>query len=216
MVEIFELIQQFLPGLGISVLITAGSLILGIPVAILLALGTLFGAKWLSWTSVVIVELGRGIPGLVLIYLVYFGLPQIEVTLSAIPAAIIALGIMTAGYTAEMFVSGFRAVPNGQWQASRSLGLPYFRIVRLVILPQAIRIVIPPLIGWCVMLFQATSLAYAISVPELMSKAYTYASITFEFALAFGVAGLMYLIVTLLGLWLYRSLGGNRLDLEHV
>jgi polar amino acid transport system permease protein len=215
MTELWELIINFAPGLWLSALIAVGSLAMGLPIAVVLALGTLFAAKWISWVCVMIVELGRGIPGLVLIYLVYFGLPQVEVTLQAVPAAIIALGIMTAGYTSEMFVSGFRAVPSGQWQASRSLGMPYFKIVRLVILPQAVRIVVPPLIGWCIMLFQATSLAYAISVPELMSKAYNYAAITFEYAFAFGLAGALYLLVTLIGLWLYRRLGGSRLELEY-
>lgn len=216
MTEIFEIVQNFLPGLWLSIVITAGSLIIGLPVAVILALGTLFGPRLISWTCVVAVEIGRGIPGLVLIYLVYFGLPQAGLTLDAVPSAILALGIMTAGYTTEMFVSGFRAVPTGQWESSRSLGLTYVKMVRLVILPQAVRIVIPPLIGWCIMLFQATSLAYAISVPELMSKAYNFAAITFEYGLAFLIAGAMYLIITLIGLWLYRRVGGNRLDLEHV
>ena len=208
--SIMAMVPEFLPGLGVSLLVTIASLILGLPLGILLALGSLFASTPLKFTCIGLVELGRGVPGLIMLYLVYFGLPQLGIVMDALPAAMISLGLMTGAYTAEIFVAGFRAVPQGQWEACGTLALSYWNSLRLVILPQAIKIVVPPLIGWAIMLFQATSLAYAISVPELMSGAYNYASVTFEYALAFTLAGSMYLAVTLLGLWLLRRVGNRR------
>jgi polar amino acid transport system permease protein len=208
--SIMAMLPEFIPGLGISLLVTIASLVLGLPLGILLALGSLFAARPLKFSCIGLIELGRGIPGLIMLYLVYFGLPQMGLVMDALPASMIALGLMTGAYTAEIFVAGFRAVPQGQWEACGTLALSYWKSLRLVILPQAIKIVVPPLIGWTIMLFQATSLAYAISVPELMSRAYNFASVTFEYALAFTLAGFMYLAVTLLGLWLFRKAGGRR------
>lgn len=208
--SILTMVPEFIPGIGVSLLVTIASLLLGLPLGILLALGSLFSTRPLKYTCIGLIELGRGVPGLIMLYLVYFGLPQLGVVMGALLASIIALGLMTGAYTAEIFVAGFRAVPQGQWEACGTLALSYWNSLRLVILPQAIKIVVPPLIGWTIMLFQATSLAYAISVPELMSRAYNYASVTFEYALAFTLAGLMYLSVTLLGLWLFRKVSGRR------
>lgn len=212
--SIMAMVPEFMPGLGVSLLVTLASLVLGLPLGIMLALGSLFATKPLQFTCIGLVELGRGIPGLIMLYMVYFGLPQLGVVIDALPAAMISLGLMTGAYTAEIFVAGFRAVPQGQWEACGTLALSYWNSLRLVILPQAIKIVVPPLIGWTIMLFQATSLAYAISVPELMSGAYNYASVTFEYALAFTLAGSMYLAVTLLGLWLLRKVGSRRRSLS--
>jgi polar amino acid transport system permease protein len=208
--SIMTMVPEFLPGLGISLLVTIASLILGLPLGIMLALGSLFASTPVKLVCVGLVELGRGVPGLIMLYLVYFGLPQLGIVMDALPAAMISLALMTGAYTAEIFVAGFRAVPQGQWEACGTLALSYWKSLRLVILPQAIKIVVPPLIGWSIMLFQATSLAYAISVPELMSGAYNYASVTFEYALAFTLAGSMYLAVTLLGFWLFRSVSNRR------
>mgnify|MGYP003583440211 FL=1 len=197
-------LESYLAGLGISLLLTILSLAFGLVGGIASALGTLSRSRIVSWPSVAFVELGRGAPGLVLLYLVYFGLPQVGVTLDALPSAVIALSIMTAAYTSEIFVAGFRAVRSGQWEACNSLGMGYFASLRLVILPQAIRVVIPPLIGWSILLFQATSLAFAISVPELMSRAYDFATFTYDYGLAFVLAGAVYLAVALVATLLFR------------
>lgn len=198
-------LSSYASGLGVSLLLTAFSLLFGLIGGLVAALASLSTSRWISWPAIALVEIGRGAPGLVLLYLVYFSLPQIGIALDAIPSAIIALSIMTAAYTSEIFVSGFRAIAPGQWEACRSLGLGYFPTVRLVIIPQAVSIVVPPLIGWSVLLFQATSLAFAISVPELISRAYDFATVTYEYGLAFSVAGAIYLVVALLAVWLIRQ-----------
>ena len=203
--EFTEILSSYLSGLKISLLLTFCSLLFGLFGGLVAALASLSTSRWVSWPAIALVELGRGAPGLVLLYLVYFSLPQAGLTLEAIPSAIIALSIMTAAYTSEIFVADFRAVSQGQWEACESLGMKYLATLRLVIIPQAVSVVIPPLIGWSVLLFHATSLAFAISVPELINRAYDYATLTYEYGTAFVMAGAMYLSVSLIAVALFRQ-----------
>jgi len=200
-----DTLLSYASGLGISLVLTVFSLLFGLAGGLLAAMASLATSRWVSWPAIALVELGRGAPGLVLLYLVYFSLPQIGFTIDAVPSAVVALSIMTAAYTSEIFVAGFRAVGKGQWEACESLGMSYFSTARLVIIPQAVSVVIPPLIGWSVLLFQATSLAFAISVPELISRAYDFATSTYEYGLAFIVAGAVYLGVSLLAVGLVHQ-----------
>ena len=200
-----DTLLSYASGLGISLVLTVFSLLFGLAGGLLAAMASLATSRWVSWPAIALVELGRGAPGLVLLYLVYFSLPQIGFTIDAVPSAVVALSIMTAAYTSDIFVAGFRAVGKGQWEACESLGMSYFSTARLVIIPQAVSVVIPPLIGWSVLLFQATSLAFAISVPELISRAYDFATSTYEYGLAFIVAGAVYLGVSLLAVGLVHQ-----------
>ena len=200
-----DTLLSYASGLGISLVLTVFSLLFGLAGGLLAAMASLATSRWVSWPAIALVELGRGAPGLVLLYLVYFSLPQIGFTIDAVPSAVVALSIMTAAYTSEIFVAGFRAVGKGQWEACESLGMSYFSTARLGIIPQAVSVVIPPLIGWSVLLFQATSLAFAISVPELISRAYDFATSTYEYGLAFIVAGAVYLGVSLLAVGLVHQ-----------
>ncbi|MGH3661759.1 MAG: amino acid ABC transporter permease [Micromonosporaceae bacterium] len=180
-----EWIGLLLPGLQTSVLLTVAMLAMGLPLGLLLALGasaTRFPP--LQWVTLAVVEMGRGVPVLVIIYLVYFGLPQVDITIGAFAAGSVALAVSFGAYTSEVFRAGLAAVPAGQHDAAQALGLRPRKVLRLVILPQAIRIVTPPILGWTIIFFQATSLCYAIAVPELLSRAYTLATNTFEY---FGV-----------------------------
>jgi polar amino acid transport system permease protein len=149
------------------------------------------------WVALTLVELGRGAPGLIVLYLVYYGLPQVGLTLENFLAATVALGISTGAYTSEIIRAGLNAVPRGQREAARALGLSPFKELRLVVLPQALRIVIPPLVGFAIVLYQGTSLAFAISTPELLSRAYNAASISFQYTAALTLAGVMYAVLSL-------------------
>lgn len=186
-----------LPGLWLSIQLAVASLVVGLPFGVVLALGATSRRSWVKWPVIGLVELGRGAPGLIVLYLVYYGLPQVGLTLQNFLAATVGLGISTAAYTSEIFRGGLLAVPHGQREASRALGLKPMKELRLVVLPQALRIVIPPLIGWAILLFQSTSLTFAISTPELLSRAYNAASISFQFTAALTLAGAMYAVVSL-------------------
>ncbi len=178
---------------GNYALLLTGSLALGL----LLAVAISGGAKPVRWLAIAVVEIARGIPALVVLYLVYFGLPQLQLTLEAFVAAALALGFTMAGYTTEIFRAGITAVPHGQREAARAVGLRRGAELRYVVLPQAVRIVIPPILGYVVLFFQATSLAFAIAIPELISRAYTIGSSTFEYLSVLMLAALLYAAVAI-------------------
>ncbi|NJC70555.1 amino acid ABC transporter permease [Planosporangium thailandense] len=205
-----QFFPQFLPGLWVTLKLTVASLVLGFPLGAALAVAVSSTRRVIRWPSIVLVELGRGAPGLIVLYLVYYGLPQVGLTLPNFLAATVALAITTGAYSSEIFRAGLLAVPVGQREASRALGLKPFKEFRLVVLPQALKFVIPPLIGFAIILYQGTSLAFAISTPELLSRAYNAASITFQFTAALTLAGAMYAVISLLAIALVRT--GSRRD----
>ncbi len=197
-----DLFPRLAPGLWVSIKLTLAALVIGLLVGLAFALAGTSRRGWLKWSSIGLVELGRGLPGLIMLYLVYYGLPQVGLTLGNFVAASIALGLTTGAYMSEIMRAGISAVPSGQREASRALGLKPWKELRLVVLPQALRIVVPPLIGYGIILFQATSLAFAISTPELLSRAYNAASISFQYTAALTLAGVMYLVISLVGVLL--------------
>ncbi|WP_109471167.1 amino acid ABC transporter permease [Ornithinimicrobium cavernae] len=184
------------PGLLVSIRLTVVAMLIAVPLGTLLAVGA-SSSSWVRWPTILLVEVGRGMPGLVMLYLVYYGGPQIGVSLTSFVAASAGLGLTAAAYISEIIRAGLIAVPRGQREASRALGLTPWKEFRLVVLPQAIRIVIPPLIGYGIIVFQGTSLAFAISTPELLSRAYNAASITFQYTATLTLAGALYAAISL-------------------
>ena len=189
-------LPQLLDGLWTSVQLTAAFLAVGLPLGLLFALA-LSGSRPVRAAAMVVVEIGRAIPVLVLLYLVYFGLPDAGLSLSAFVSATAALGFSFAAYTSEVFKAGIAAVPKGQREAARAIGLTRAKELRLVVLPQGVRIVIPPILGWAVVFFQATSLAFAIAVPELMNRAYTIGAASFRYLSVLLLAALLYAAVAI-------------------
>uniref|UniRef100_UPI003F491F23 amino acid ABC transporter permease n=1 Tax=Ensifer adhaerens TaxID=106592 RepID=UPI003F491F23 len=188
-------LAKALPGLAVSLQVIVGIVAIGIPLGMTLALGLVNGSTVVRAVALVAVEICRGIPALVMLYIVYFGLPQFEVILNAVPSACIALGISMAGFQADVFRAGFLAVPLGQREAAAALGLSRPTAFVRVILPQTIRIVTPPVLGYVISYFQATALAYTIAVPELMSRSYSVAADNFRFLEALTLAGFLYAMI---------------------
>lgn len=212
--SIFGEWQQFFPdflqGFKVTLELTGTGLLVGLPLGVVLALLTITKNPVVRWLFIGVVEIGRGAPGLIMLYLVYYGLPQIHLVWSSFVCATIALGLTTGAYTAEIFRAGINAVPQGQREASQALGLSRWKELRLVVLPQAIKTVIPPLVGFSILLYQGTSLAFAISVPELLSHAYNRATITYQFMAALTLAGVMYAVVAIAAVALLRMRPSRR------
>lgn len=192
------------PGLGISLTLTGLCLLFGMPLGLLLALLVEGPIKPLRMAALVVVEAGRGAPALVLLYLLYFGLPEGGVTLSAFATGVISLSWTTGAYASELFRSGLAAVPAGQREAAVTSGLRGWSGFRYIILPQAIRISTPPLASLGVTIFQTSSLAFVIAVPELMSKAYALGAITFEYLSVFALTSVLYGSITIVALAFVR------------
>lgn len=192
-----EWLPELLAGLWTSVQLTAGFLAVGLPLGLAFALALSSPNAALRWVAMILVETGRAIPVLVLLYLVYFGLPELDLRLGAFASAIAAIGFSFGAYTSEVFKAGIAAVPRGQREAARAVGLSYPKELRLVVLPQAVRIVIPPILGWAVIFFQATSLAFAIAVPELLNRSYTIGASSFRFLSVLLLAAILYAAVSI-------------------
>jgi polar amino acid transport system permease protein len=197
-------IPSLLKGLVVSLKITGISLAIGLPLAVLLALALVSQHRAGRVVSRCVVEIGRGVPSLVVLEFLYFGLPQAHITLGAMACAVATFVVATAAYTSEMFRAGIQALPRGQYEAAQALGLGHTATNRLIIIPQAVRIVIGPVLGFAILIFQGTSLAIAIAVPELLSRAYEIGSDTFAYLSVLVLAGLLYACIAMPGAALVR------------
>ena len=146
----------------------------------------------------------RGVPMIVLAYFIYFGIPyllnntfKIGVTLSALQAGTICLALNCGAYMAEIIRAGIQAVDIGQMEAARSLGLPYWKSMRRVVLPQAIRMMIPSIINQFIITLKDTSILSVIGFPELVNRAKGVVANTFMSFETWGIVAVMYLIVIL-------------------
>jgi polar amino acid transport system permease protein len=193
--DIADWLPELLRGLKTSLLVAAISLAVGLPLGVALAVARSNSPRAIRWPAIVVIELGRGIPALVILKFVYFGLPQSGIALSSLPAAIVTLAWATGAYTSDMFRAGIEAVGKGQGEAASVLGIGPWDSFRFIIFPQAIYIALPSVLGFSILLFEATSLCFTISVSELMSKAYEIGSMTFHYFPALGLAGLMYAMI---------------------
>ncbi|UOQ61803.1 amino acid ABC transporter permease [Leucobacter rhizosphaerae] len=206
-------IPELLPGLWVALGLTVVSCGMGYVLGFFFALMADSKSRVLRIVSLVLVELGRGIPILVLLLIVYQGLPQFGVMLSAAPSAIAALTFSSAGYSSEMIRAGLGAVPKGQFEAASSVSMSAGDTYRFIIIPQAARISIPPLVNLTITIFQATSLATVITVPEIMQRAGIIGSATFEYMSVYTAAAVLYLCITIPGAYLSstfeRRLGGG-------
>ncbi|WP_458106615.1 amino acid ABC transporter permease [Arthrobacter sp. R3-55] len=200
----------YLSGLWTTLLLAALALLIGLPVGALFAVVSLSANRFIRYVMITIVELGRGVPSIIVLYLVYFGLPEAGLLPSAFAAGAIGLAFTTAAYSSEIMRAGIKEVPVGQFEASSALALSWSKQLLLVVLPQAIQKVVPPLIGLSIGIFQATALAYAITVPELLGQAYMIAGLTFEWTPALLTAGAIYAIFTLSVIVCTRSISGYR------
>lgn len=190
-------VGELLPGLVKAVQLTVISLGLGLPLGLLLAILVDNHFRLIRWSALVIVEVGRGLPLLVLLYLFYQGLPQIDIVPSAMVAAIWAFTWSTAAYSTEIIRSSLRNVADGQIEAADAIGLDARDRFRYVIMPQASRMAIPPLLGLSIIIFQLTSLAYVISYSEIMQSAYFLGTKTFNYLPVFLAAAAAYAAVTI-------------------
>lgn len=184
-------------GLGNAAQLASISLALGFPLAVGLAILLDHKTKAIRWIAIVLVELGRGIPLLVLLYIFYQGLPQVGVIPSSLTSAVLAFTWSTAGYATEIVRASIHGVSKGQLEAADSIGLNSRDRLKFIVIPQALRISIPPLLGLAIIMFQLTSLAYVITFSEIMQAAYFLGTKTFDYLLVFSAAAAVYASITI-------------------
>jgi polar amino acid transport system substrate-binding protein len=169
-----ELVRQTLPLLlssaGMTVLLSCAAFPLAVAAGLAVAVGRLYGPMWLRPLLTGYVEVLRGTPLMLQLYAIFFLLPKIGLALPALAAAIIGLALNYSAYESEIYRAGLKAVPLGQFEAALSLGLTKWQALRHVLVPQAVRIVMPPVTSDFIALFKDTSVCSAITVIELTKR----------------------------------------------
>jgi polar amino acid transport system permease protein len=160
-----------LAGLWVTVLLGLTSIVLGMAGGLGMALLRIYGPTPLRRAAMAYIDVFRAIPLLVLLVLIYYALPFVGIRLSSFAAAAAALSLVSCAYAAEIFRAGIEAVPKGQFEAARALGFHWWPMMRLVVLPQATRIVVPPLTGNCINVIKDTALASVVAMPDLLKQA---------------------------------------------
>jgi len=192
-----EFLPILLQGVGLTIVVTLGSLILSTILGLVWALLRVSGVRALAGLSAGLINLIRGIPIIVLLFYLYFVMPDFGIALSALQAAILGLGLAYSAYQAENFRAGIEAIDKGQVEAAQAIGMGWWLTMRRVILPQAVRIVLPPYGNIMIMLLKDSSQASTITVAELALQGKLIASSTFKNTSVFTLVALMYLTMSI-------------------
>lgn len=160
-----------LSGLKVTLALGAVSIAAGLVLGLFVALVRIYGITAAKIAAGIYIDIFRSIPILVLLIVIYYALPFVGLRLSPFMSAALALTLVSGAYTAEIYRAGIEAVPRGQFEASQALGLSYRQMMIDVVLPQAIRIVIPPLTNNCINVMKDTALASVVAMPDLLKQA---------------------------------------------
>ncbi|WP_179403144.1 amino acid ABC transporter permease [Burkholderia guangdongensis] len=190
-------IPLLLQGALTTICITATALVIATVLGLCWALLRVSGIAPLAHASRVLTNVIRGIPIIVVLFYMYFVIPEIGISLSAFQAGALGLGIAYSSYMAEVFRAGINAVDVGQFEAAQSLGMSRAKLMRRVILPQALRMALPPYGNNVVMMLKDSSQTAVITVVELSMQSKLIASATFKSSTVFTLVALMYLAMSL-------------------
>ena len=192
---------EYLPilaqGLWLTVVVTVGSFLLSTVLGAAWALMRVSGVPTLALIAKTVVNVIRGIPIIVQLFYIYFVLPDLGISLTAVQAAIVGLGIAYSAYQSENFRAGIEAIDRGQTEAAQSIGMGWWLTMRRVLLPQAFRIVLPPYGNIMVMMLKDSSQASTITVAELALQGKLIASSTFDNTTVFTLVAGLYLCMSL-------------------
>jgi polar amino acid transport system permease protein len=189
-------LPNLLNGLSVTFLLTIVSITVGFILGVSLSLGRVYGNKIVSAICIGYIEIFRGTPLLVQLFIIYFGLPSVGVTLSPLNSALLGLSLNSGAYQAEYLRGSIQAIPSGQMIAARTLGMTKMQSIKNVILPQGLRISIPAWSNELIYLFKYTSIASIIQVTELTKEGELIASRNFRYMEIFLIIALIYLIFT--------------------
>jgi polar amino acid transport system permease protein len=212
-----ELIARYLPDIlkGMVVTIEIAALVVITGIALGLALALVRSLRWrlINMPLVVFVDVARALPPLVLVLIVYFGLPNVGILLPSYAVLWLVLSLVLAAVAEEIFWAGILSVRKGQWEAARSTGLGYAQTLFHVVLPQAVRLTVPPLTNRTIAITKNTALGMVIGVPEILNQATTAQSFSFN-ATPLMMGAIAYLVlfvpVVIAGRWIEARFAWRR------
>jgi His/Glu/Gln/Arg/opine family amino acid ABC transporter permease subunit len=208
MIEFANKLWAWLPGIlpvlwfatGMTVGVTIGALIVALLLGLAIALMRISRVRPIRWIALVYTDVLRGTPALVQLFIIYFGLSDLGLEFDPVSAAIIGLGINGAAYVGEIYRAGIEATHRGQMEAALSLGMTPLKAMRFIILPQAVRVMLPPLCNYAILLVKDTAIISTIAAPEIMFEARRLVQATFMHSISgqiYLLCALFYLALTL-------------------
>ncbi|WP_028241506.1 ectoine/hydroxyectoine ABC transporter permease subunit EhuD [Stutzerimonas azotifigens] len=202
----WDILPQLLEASLKTIGITLGGFAIAVVLGLILAVGRRSRLPWLSWPVTGLIEFIRSTPLLIQAYFLFYVFPNYGLNLSALQAGIIAIAIHYACYTAEVYRAGLDAVPRGQWEAVTALNMKPLTAYRDVILPQALRPILPALGNYLVAMLKDTPVLSAITVVEIMQQAKNIGSESFRYLEPITLVGLFFLLLSLALAWFVRRL----------
>jgi His/Glu/Gln/Arg/opine family amino acid ABC transporter permease subunit len=204
-VRFFEVLAQkgeyflitLLGGWPTTVKVAIGALIFALIFGLVVALLRLSRWRWLRVPAIAYIEFFRGTPLLVQLFVIYFGLPDADIEPTPFQAAIIGMGLNGAAYLSEIYRAGIEAIHRGQMEAALSLGMTPARAMQYIILPQAVRTMLPPITSFAIVMLKDTAVISVIAAPEIMFYARNLVTETLQSAVVYSIAGVIYLCMTI-------------------
>lgn len=202
---IIRIFPQMLEGSIVTAQVFLITIVLSIPLGVLLSLGRVSSITLLQKVIGLYVWLLRGTPLMLQLFFVYYALPAVGIRLDDFEAALVAFVLNYAAYFCEIFRAGIQAVPKGQYEAARTLGMDYVQTMRRIVLPQVFRLILPPVSNETITLVKDTSLVYVLAMNDLMRTTRNLVQRDFDIT-PFLVAGVFYLLATLVLTMLFERL----------
>ncbi|EGX57852.1 amino acid ABC transporter transmembrane protein [Streptomyces zinciresistens K42] len=203
-------VADFMPYFWDGLLVTLQALALGSVISF--ALGLVWAllmrapSRWVRWPVGVVTEFIRNTPLLVQLFFLFYVMPEWGLTMSALTTGVLGIGLHYSTYTMQVYRAGIEAVPVGQWEAATALNLPVARTWRVVILPQAIRRVVPALGNYVISMLKDTPLLMAITVLDMLGRARLFSQQNFQFTEPLTVIGVAFILISYLASLLLRAL----------
>ncbi len=212
-----KVMAKYWPDIAYGMLVTLELAVLvvisGLAAGLALALIRSLAIRPLNWLIIFVVDLFRALPPLVIIVLIYFGLPSVDVTPSGFVSTWLSLALVLMAFSEEIFWAGITSVHRGQWEASRSTGLSFGQTLMNVVLPQALRLTIPPLTNRTIAITKGTALGSVVAVSEILGQASSAVSNSYNPSpLVLGAAAylVLFLPVVVLGRWVEKKWSWKR------
>lgn len=204
--EYIRVITEFiLQGTGITLKVYFVTLVFSIPLGIIFSLGKLSSIPPLRWLLGVYTWIFRGTPLLLQLYFAYFGLPIFGVQFQPLTAAYVTFALNYAAYFTEIFRGGIQSIDKGQYEAAHALGMSYLQTMRRIILPQAVKRILPPMGNEAINLIKDTALCATLSIPEILRNAKVTVARDFNVQ-AYLIAAIIYLLFTFVIIRVFRAL----------
>jgi polar amino acid transport system permease protein len=212
-----KVMAKYLPDIAYGMLVTvelaALVIVTGIGLGLALALIRSLGLRPLNWLIVFVVDLFRALPPLVIIVFIYFALPAVEIAPSGFVSTWLSLMLVLTAFSEEIFWAGITSIPRGQWEAARSTGLSYGQTLVSVVLPQALRLTIPPLTNRTIAITKGTALGTVVAVSEILGMASSAVSNSYNpspLTLGAGAYLILFFPMVVAGRWLETRMAWKR------